>query len=331
MTSKQTIRWGVLGCGGIAKKFIASSKVVETAEVVAVASASGNKAQAFADEQGVGIGYSGYDALLEDPSVDAVYVANTHNFHHDTVLKALKADKAVLCEKPMAINAKQTKEMIDLARERNLFLMEAMWTRYLPSVVQMRKWIEEGRIGKPRRVYANFGLRMSFPPESRMVNPDLAGGALLDLGIYPLSLASMIASGAVPKKVFSIVGKGETGVDVDDLIMLSYEDGLGAQLSCGLEVPVRCYAEVVGEKGTITLPHLFIGANSVTLKTDEEEQTFNYDFPEIEGFRFEVEEACKCLLNGEKESSIMPLDETLVLAQTMDLIRADCGLKYPGE
>ncbi len=331
MNTGKAIRWGVLGCGGIAKKFIASSKVVESADVVAVASASGKRAEAFAKEQGVPRGYDSYAELLSDASIDAVYVANTHNFHHETVLQALNADKAVLCEKPMAINAKQTREMIDLARSRDLFLMEAMWMRFLPSVVQVRKWIEEGRIGRPRRVYANFGFNISFPPEHRMVNPDLAGGALLDLGIYPLSMASMIASGVAPKKISSVIGMGETGVDVDDLIMLSYPDGLGAQLSCGFDVPVNCIAEIVGEQGTISLPHVFIGATSVTLKTEQEEKTIHSKFPEIEGFQFEIDAASQCILNGEKECSVMPLDETLVLAETMDAIRKDCGLKYPGE
>lgn len=331
MNTNSPIRWGVLGCGGIAKKFIASSKVVDLAEVVAVASASGSHAEAFAKENGVAKGYNGYEALLADSSVDAVYVANTHNFHHETVLAALKADKGVLCEKPMAINAKQAKEMIDLARERDLFLMEAMWTRFLPPVVQLRKWIDEGVIGKVRRVYADFSFRMSFPPEHRMVNPNLAGGALLDLGIYPLSFASMVAKGGSPTNVASVIQMGETGVDVDDLMMLTYPDELTAQLSCGLEVPVETGARVVGELGTISLPPVFIAADSVTLKTNGEERTLSFKFPEEEGFRFEIEAVSECLLRGEKECSVMPLAETLILAQTMDAIREDCGLKYPGE
>lgn len=331
MAKSKKLRWGILAGGGIARKFAASAKVVEQAELVAVASRTPGKAQAFASEHGIPKSFDSYEALLADPEVEAVYVANTHNFHHETVLKAIDAGKAVLCEKPLAINAKQSVEMIQAARAKGVFLMEGMWTRFLPAVVQMRTWIEEGRIGKPRQLFASFGTNAPFPPEHRMVNPQLAGGALLDLGIYPLALASMLAHGETPTLQHSICEMGETGVDVEDALLLSYPCGLVAHLCCGLKSQYTNSATLCGEKGQITLPPTFISTQSVTLQTGHD--TISKEFPceFLEGFRYEIEAVSDCILNGDTECETMPLDETLKLAQTMDDFRKQWGLKYEGE
>lgn len=331
MSSSKIIRWGILGCGGIARKFIASSKVIDNAEVCAVAAARPGSAKAFADEQNIEKNYEGYQALLEDPDIDAVYVANTHNFHHETVLLALKANKPVLCEKPLALNAKQAAEMVALARSNGCFLMEGMWSRFLPAIAQAREWIAEGHIGAVKQVIASFGFKLDFPPEHRMVNPDLAGGALLDLGIYPLSFASMIANGETPTSVASVPNMGPTGVDYDNSILLSYPNGVVAHLSSGLSAQLPCTAQIIGEKGTITVPSVFISATSVELKTKVETITRNFPCPDQEGFRYEIEAASQAIIDGEKECSIMPLNETLILASTMDGIRKEWGLVYPGE
>ncbi len=330
-TQPSKIRWGVLGCGGIARKFVVSARASASAEIRAAASQTPGKAAAFARSHEIEYSHDSYAALLQDPKIDAVYVANTHNFHHETVLEALQAGKAVLCEKPLAINARQAREMVALARARKLFLMEAMWTRFLPAVAQMRAWIAEGRIGEPRAVQANFGINRSFPPEHRMVNPNLAGGVLLDLGIYPLSMASMIAGGAAPQAIHSVSKMGPTGVDIEDAILLAYPNHLHAQLRCGIESDLPSAALVAGQGGTISLPSIFIAARSVELSTPTETITRHFPFPDLEGFRFEIDSVCQCLQIGLTESPIMPLDETIAIAATMDALRKQWGLAYKGE
>ncbi len=331
MANPEKISWGILGCGWIARKFAISARASGTAEVRSVASRTPGRAAVFAQTHEIEFYHDSYEALLADPQIQAVYVANTHNFHHETVLEALHADKAVLCEKPLAINARQAREMIEVARSRKVFLMEAMWTRFLPAVVQFRDWINEGRIGTPRTVQASFGVNRSFPPDHRMVNPDLAGGVLLDLGIYPLSMASMIARGVAPQTIHSVCRKGPTGVDVEDAILLTYPDGLHAQLRCGIESALPSTVVAAGNQGSISLPSVFISARSVELKTEDETIIRYFPFADLEGFRFEIEAVNKCLLDGQTECPTMPLDETLRLAETMDALRAEWGLRYRGE
>lgn len=331
MADNRIVNWGILASGGIARKFAASAKTTENARLIAVASRTPGKAGAFADEHRVNKSFDSYEALLADPSIDAVYVANTHNFHHQTVLQALESGKAVLCEKPLAINAQQATEMISAARKRDLFLMEGMWTRFLPAVVQMQRWIAEGRIGKPRQLFASFGTNAPFAPEHRMLNPKLAGGALLDLGIYPLSLASMVAQGEKPSLQHSICEIGKTGVDVEDSLLLSYPCGLVAHLCSGIKSRYTNSATLCGETGTITLPPVFIGAQSVTLQTEKETITKDFPCEFMHGFRYEIEAVSNCILKGLTECETMPLDETLQLARTMDAFRAEWGLRYEGE
>ena len=331
MASKRTLNWGILASGGIARKFAHSARTVEEARLCAVASRSPGKAESFAQQHGVDRFYDRYEALLADPDVEAVYVANTHNFHHETVLLALEAGKAVLCEKPLAINERQASEMVAKARSKGLFLMEGIWTRFLPAVVQLRRWVEEGRIGKPRLLFASFGTNAPFPPDHRMVNPALAGGVLLDLGIYPLSAASMIAQGAAPTRMQSVCEMGETGVDVEDSMLVSYPCGLVAHLSCGIKSSYANTLTLCGEKGQITLPPVFIGAQSVTLQVGNEKTTLEFPIDPLAGFRYEIEAATKCILSGGTECAEMPLDETLQLARSMDALRAEWGPVYPGE
>ncbi|MBD5780042.1 Gfo/Idh/MocA family oxidoreductase [Pelagicoccus sp. NFK12] len=331
MPDNRKVNWGVLASGGIARKFAASAKTTQNAELVAVASRTPGKAKTFALENGVGKSYDSYEALLDDSTIDAVYVANTHNFHHQTVLLALNSSKAVLCEKPLAINAKQAAEMIDAARAKGVFLMEGMWTRFLPAVAQMRRWIAGGLIGKPRQLFASFGTNVPFAPDHRMLNPKLAGGALLDLGIYPLALASMVAGGKPPTLQHSICEIGETGVDVEDSLLLSYPCGLVAHLCCGIKSKYTNSATLCGETGSITLPPLFIGAQSVTLQTGNETITKEFPCEFLHGFRYEIEAASECILKGLTECDTIPLDETLELARTMDAFREEWGLRYDGE
>jgi len=331
MTAKR-IRWGILGAGRIARKFVASAKATEWTDIAAIASRSGDKPTDYAAELDIPAAHDSYESLLDDPSIDAVYVANTHNFHLDTVLLALNADKAVLCEKPLAVNAQQAKAMIDLARRRKRFLMEGMWTRFLPAVVQLRDWIAQGRIGRPKQVRVSFAYdRGQLDPENRLMNPALAGGALLDHGIYGLSFASMVAHGSAPEEIVSAKRISNTGVDVDHCISLAYPNELTAHCWGSFTTNLTNTAEVIGEHGSITLEELFIQAKSVQLKTKRETLTRRFPYPSEEGFRYEIDAACHSIADGATECPIMPLDETLLLAETMDAIRRQWGLVYPFE
>ena len=330
-TDKKTLRWGILGAGDIARKFARSARVVPQAEVQAVASNTSGKAQAMAKEWKIPTAYDSYEALVQDPNIDLVYVANTHNFHHAAVLLALRAGKGVLCEKPLAMNAGEAGEMIDQARQSELFLMEAMWSRFLPVFRQSREWVAAGEIGEVRQVQASFGVPVTPEQRSRVFDPALAGGALLDLGIYPLALASMLAGGKAPEEMVSLVEKGPTGVDHTCSLQLRYPKALQASLLASVDYRASNIAEIVGTRGKIHLPDLFMCAQEVTLIRDGERITRAFPEPPEETFRHEIEEVQRCWWAGEKESPEMPLDETLQLAKTMDAFRAQWGLRYPGE
>jgi predicted dehydrogenase len=328
-----TVTWGILGCGRIARKFAASLAAVPEARLAAVAARSPGKAAAFAAELKDVAACDSYESLLADPAIQAVYVANTHNFHHDTIMLALEAGKHVLCEKPFALNARQARACIDQARAKGLFMMEGMWTRFLPAVAQVREWLAEGRIGRVQQIYAGFGFGFGkeFPADGRLLNPALAGGALLDVGIYPLSFASMIAGGTKPLSIKSEATLGTTGVDLDGTYLLRYEDDVTAVLCTSFTTGLDNRARVMGRAGEIILPATFIGATEVQLCGVDEDLTRRFPCPAQETFKYEISHVCECLRQGRTESEVMPLAETLLLAETMDALRAQWGLHYPGE
>lgn len=331
-----TIQWGILGCGGIARKFANGLRCVDTAKLVAVASQSASgKAESFAKElkeaHGKVSAHENYASLLADSQIDAVYVANTHNFHHETVLQAFAAGKHVLCEKPLTVNAWQTRECIDASRKANRFLMEAMWTRFLPACEQLRNWIAEERIGEVQHIYAGFGFPGSWPNDGRMLNRDLAGGCMLDMGIYPLSFASMVAGGVAPETTSGRIILGETGVDIDGTYLLQYPDQVTAICQSTFSVNINTEARVVGTKGSITLPATFIGANEVRLRTEKEDIALRYPDTGQNGFQYEIAHACQCIADAVFDSPVMPQAETLILAETMDALRSQCGLRYPAD
>jgi predicted dehydrogenase len=247
----------------------------------------------------------------------------------------LKAGKHVLCEKPFAINAAETAEVIRLARESGLFLMEAMWTRYTPAVVKAREWIASGAIGDIKLLKAEFGFKSGSGPDKRLYKPELGGGALLDIGIYTVSLASMIY-GKQPSEIKSFVRIGTTGVDEHSSTIFRYEGGKMASLNSSIIMPLGNDAVIYGENGRIHLPmfaygkraELYAGRAAAPNGTPE---VFSSDADKGHGYHYEASEAVRCIREGSTESSIMPLDETLAIMKTMDAIRSQWGLKYPGE
>jgi predicted dehydrogenase len=266
---------------------------------------------------------------VNDADVQAVYVSTPHNLHMDNTLLALDAGKAVICEKPFAINEAQAQKMVNKAREKGLFLMEAMWTRYLPIIVKVRELLAAGAIGEVRMITADFGYRSQFNPQSRAFDPHLGGGGLLDVGIYPISLASMILG--EPSRISSMAELGETGVDEQAAMILGYEGGEMAVLTTAIRTTTPHEAFILGTNGRIKIHAPWWVGTKLTLtangQTDEEIHlplTGN-------GWNYEAAELMNCLREGKLESDIMPLDESLQIMRTMDAIREQWGLKYPME
>ncbi len=324
------IRWGILGTGNIAKQFARGLAVLSDADLAAVGSRSQASADAFGDEFDVPRRHPSYAALANDPDVDVVYVATPHNLHRENSLLCLQADKAVLCEKPFAINAGEAEQVIALAREKRLFLMEAMWTRFLPALQQTRQLLAGGAIGDVRMLAADFGFRASFDPQGRLFDPHLGGGALLDVGIYPISLASLVF-GAPPSRVSSLAHLGQSSVDEQAAMIFGYDQGQLALLSSATRTNTPQEAVISGTEGQIRIHTPWWQACTLTLSVQgEEDQVLRLPF-EGNGYNYEAVEVMDCLRGGKTESDLMPLDETLAIMRTLDQIRAQWGLSYPME
>jgi len=324
------IRWGILGTGSIAKKFAEGLQILPEADLVAVGSRAADTAESLANIFGIPHQHSSYDKLANDPDVDVVYIATPHPFHMENTILCLKAGKAVLCEKPFAINADQAQQMVNVAGTEKLFLMEAMWTRFLPIIVKVREWLANELIGRVRMVTADFGFSADWNPKHRLFNPELGGGALLDVGVYCVSMSSMVF-GRPPAKITGMAHMGQTGVDEQSAMILGYGDGQLAALSCAVRMKTPQQALIVGTKGMIRIHSPFWCATTATISIEgKENETIKMPF-ESNGFEYEAREVMKCLRTGKLESDIMPLNETLSIMKTMDEIRAQWGLKYPME
>ena len=324
-----TTRWGILAPGTIAHQFARGLRAVPDAELVAVGSRSIERAAAFAHQYDIANVHGTYEALVEDPTVDAIYVANPHNYHRDSAILCLEHGKAVLCEKPFTVSADGAQQILAAARKAGVFAMEAMWTRFLPAMQQARAWIDDGRIGDVRMVDASFAFRGPWEPEGRLLNPKLAGGSLLDVGVYVVSFAYWV-TGRNPVSVLSQAHIGETGVDEQATILFRYEDGALARLACGIRTNTQHRAAVYGTEGWIEFPTSFWNGTTAVLHVGDEEQRF--ERPHMaNGYEYEAIEVSRCLAEGKVESEIMPLDETLRIMRTLDVIRGQWNLVYPFE
>jgi predicted dehydrogenase len=328
----KTIRWGILGLGSIAKAFVTGLRAVPDAQVVAVGSRSLDKAQAFVAQLGAShsvTAHGSYAALAADPAVDVIYIATPHPMHLADAVLCMQAGKAVLCEKPIAVNAQQVEQMIAVAQQHKVFLMEAMWTRFLPIMVQVRTWLQQGAIGQPRQVAADFGFRGPWEPQGRLLNPSYAGGALLDVGIYPISFAAMVF-GAHPNYIAGTAHIGSTGVDEQSAISLGYANGGQAALRCAIQTETPQQARIDGTSGSIILHDQFWKATTATLKTNERSETIT--LPHLgNGYEYEAMEVGRCLRSGLLESPTMTWAESLALMRILDTLRKQWGLRYPME
>ncbi len=325
----RTIRWGILAPGRIARKFAAGLREAAGAELVAVGSRDGARAAAFAAEFGIPRAHASYAALVDDPDVDAIYVASPHVGHEEHTLLCLAAGKHVLCEKPLAINAAQAQRMIAAAARADRVLMEAVWTRFLPAIVRVRELIATGAIGDVRLVMADFGFRAPLDPTSRLFALELGGGALLDVGVYPLTLASMLCG--TPAEIQAKANLGTTGVDEEVAILLRHADGALAVLAASLRLDTPREAHVLGTSGRIRIVQPWWGATRIVVQRESDDDEV-MDLPSRgAGYAHEAEAFMDLIRTGRRESDIMPLRESLAIVRTMDTIRAQCGLRYPME
>ena len=329
-----TIGWGLLGTGTICGLMAQALAVAPGARLAAVGSRDPARARTFADAQapqhaGVRV-HGSYADLIEDPQVDVVYVGTPHTDHADSALRALRAGKAVLCEKPFTVNRAQAEPVVALAHSRRLFLMEAMWTRFVPAVAEVRRLVQAGALGEPLSVQADFGFdTRGIPPQHRLLDPALAGGALLDVGIYPLSLASFLMGQVEAVQAQAQIGP--TGVDVHTTFSLRHRGGALSQGLCSLRSTTPWRAMVLGSDGRIELQAPFFHAERFLLARHGEAPVEHHLPHTGNGYAHQVEEVQRCLRAGLTESPVMPLDETLALMGCMDAMRVQMGLRYPGE
>jgi len=325
----EAVRWGIIGTGKIARAFATALKDVPGAVLAGVASRSQDKAAAFGLDFGARSAYGSYEALVQANDIDLVYIGTPHPQHADNALMALRAGKGVLCEKPFTMNLREAEQVVTLARSKRLFLMEAMWTRYLPAYQQVKRILASGEIGTPRQVVADFGFAASFGPEHRVFNPALGGGALLDLGIYPLSVAAGLLGPVL--EVRAQAEMGATGVDVQTGFMLKHAGGAMSVCSCSFLARSPAELTVAGELGQVRMNTMFHRATSVTVKlADGAERTIETPYLG-NGYVHEIIEAQRCWREGLLESPAMPLKETLALMGVMDEIRRQIGLRYEAD
>ncbi|MFI0925522.1 Gfo/Idh/MocA family protein [Streptomyces sp. NPDC021012] len=323
------VRWGILATGGIAQRFTTDLLTLDGAEVVAVASRTEASASAFADRFGIPRAYGEWAGLFADEDVDVVYVATPHHAHRAAAGLALEAGKAVLCEKALTLNAREAEELVALARDRGLFLMEAMWMYCHPLIRRIAELVRDGAIGEVRTVQADFGLQGPFDAGHRLRDPAVGGGALLDLGVYPVSFAHLLLG--EPSSVHAHALLSPEGVDLNTGVLLGWDSGASALLSCSLDGDTPLTASVTGSLGRIDVPRGFFFPERFTLHRHghEPEEYVSTDDPL--SFRHEAAEVMRALRAGETESPLVPLDGSLAVMRTLDAVRDRVGVRYPQE
>lgn len=320
--------WGILGPGGIARAFAKDLTLIQGHTIGAVGSRTLSNAQSFADDFG-GTAYGSYEELVNDASIDAIYVATPHPAHHDNVILALDSGKAVLCEKPFAVNAHQAQAMVDAAERNNVALMEAMWARFLPHYAKVREIIASGVLGPIQSIHADHGQRLADRNIPRLVQPDLAGGALLDLGIYPISFAHMILGN--PDSITSSAVMTDKGVDAQTSMLFTYKNGAQSILTTTMIAQTPCRAVVAGLNGWLEIDRTFYNPASMRVVLNDGSIT---EYPNTytgHGLREQAESFKQLVQSGKKQSEILSWKDTIDIMKTMDTVREQIALKYPFE
>lgn len=323
----RTINWGIIGPGKIANRFASSFESIPNAVLYGVASRDLEKAKLFASNYGVKKCFDSYEALASDPNIDVIYIATPHTFHREQTLLCLHNKKSVLCEKPLTLSYNDAQEMITTAKKNKVFLMEAMWSRFFPTTIKTLELIHKGAIGDVKYLRADFGFRSpSHDPKSRLFDLSLGGGALLDVGVYPLFLACLILGR--PHSIKSFATLASTGADETVNAIFHYENGAIANILSSIVIDTPKDAEIIGTKGTITINTPWHKAESLTLSAeDETEQRFDFPY-EGTGFEYQIREVMHCLQNNQTESKLMSFDLSLLMAEVSDEIQRQCSINY---
>lgn len=307
--------FGIIGAGNIAHKFIEAIRMTKNADVTAVASKSLERARDWAEKEGLSRYYDSYETLLADPDIDIIYIATLSNAHYDNIKACLEAGKHVICEKPMTQTASQAQEMITLAREKQLFLMEGMWSRFLPKSLRVRRWIQEGRIGELHLMQANIGWKADKTYNKRLFYPELGGGSLYDIGIYPMELLPYYADQKITQMQFL---KKDYSTGVDDIVSLNLQlERCIANIQCSFTTKMPEDAYLYGSDGYIHIPKIHFG-NRARLYDLEDRLVEDFHEGLDNGFYYEVCEVISCIEKGQTESSICPLNMTYDNAKLFD-------------
>ncbi|MFD8865664.1 Gfo/Idh/MocA family protein [Streptomyces sp. NPDC059590] len=325
----ESVRWGILATGGIAAAFTADLLEMADAEVVAVGSRTQESAKRFAERFGIPRAHGSWAELAADEDVDVVYVATPHSAHREAAGLCLEAGRAVLCEKPFTLNVREATELVGLARDRGRFLMEAMWTYCDPVVRRMVELVRDGAIGEVRAVQADFGLAGPFDPGHRLRDPAQGGGALLDLGVYPVSFAQLLLG--EPDDVQARARLTPEGVDENTGILLGWDSGAVALLGCSLTADTPQTASVTGSAGRIEFPRGFFHPERFVLHRPGRDPEVFAAQSGARRFQHEAAEVMRALRAGETESPLVPLDGSLAVMRTLDAARERIGVRYPGE
>jgi dihydrodiol dehydrogenase / D-xylose 1-dehydrogenase (NADP) len=333
MQNSKKLNWGIMGAGIVANKMADALKITPGSHLSAIASKTPAKAKAFANKHAVLNAFS-YQEIVESKEVDVIYVATTHNFHFENAKLALQHGKHVLIEKPFTVNAKEARELVRIAREKSLFLMEAIWTRFLPSVRLMKNKIQNHEIGEVKQINISFGGFVSPNYEVRLKDPELGGGVTLDMGIYPISFVCFLL-GELPIDIKSMTLFSERGVDEIANYMFHFPSGCLAKISTSFNLKMKNEALIYGTEGYIEFPRFPIGERFVLFKhggtNDIKETKEIIEKGHSNGFIYQVEEVSRCIQQGQLESKIITLDETIAIMEVMDKMRAEWGFVYPFE
>ena len=327
--NKEKINWGILSTGEIAARMSQVLIETEDANLLAVASRSGKKSQDFAQKWDIPRSYGSYEELVQDPDIDVVYIGTPNICHYENILMCLNNGKSVLCEKPFVINYKQSQEVMELAKEKNLFLMEAHKSYFMPGIKKIRELIENDSIGKVNSLSASFCTEAPFDVNNRFFNLNMGGGALLDVGVYTILFAIYVLG--YPTEINAKTVICETGVDVFSEITLKHESGGSSILTCGINGAAPRVAIIKGENGYIKVQEPFHQAPRLILKSgnnDEVEIDTSFTCKDL---LFEAQRVTESLKNAETECAEFPLAKTLEILKVVDFIREKCGLKYPNE
>lgn len=325
----RAIFWGILGPGSIAHKFARDIRYVKDAKLLAVGSRDLKRARNFAEQYAIPKFFGSYEELVKDPEVDIIYIATPHGRHYEDIKLCLEHGKNMLCEKSFTLNARQAKEVVELAKKKHLFLMEALWTRFLPVMQKLKELLSKNIIGELRMITADLGFNFPFDPQSRLFNPQLGGGALLDLGVYPISLSHYLLG--KPQSIVSQAILGTSGVDEQSGIVFKYENGIIANIYTSVRSTTPSQAILTGSEGSLILKAPLYCPTGIALKFQNGKSKHFSAALKGGGFNYEISEANRCLNEGKLQSEIMPWKDTIEAMEIMDVLRDQWGFRYPQE